>query len=148
MAKFTDIKSSKEALVGGDLEVRGAATVSGAATISGATTLTALSNETVEGGADAGSATALSVNTMVSFVSTDTSKTHVSLADGVIGQVKIIVHKARANSADLVITPANFGAGSTLTSDSAARSVSLIFDGTNWQVFSGEITGTAEFAIG
>lgn len=97
-------------------------------------TLTALSNETVEGGASDG-ATALSVNTMVSFVSTDTSKTHVSLADGVIGQVKIIVHKARANNADLVITPANFGAGATLTSNLPARSVSLIFDGTNWQVF-------------
>lgn len=135
MAKFTNVKCSEEALVGGALEVRGDAT------------LTALSNETVEGGASDG-ATALSVNTMVSFVSTDTSKTHVSLADGVIGQVKIIVHKARANSADLVITPANFGAGSTLTSNLHARSVSLIFDGTNWQVFSGEITGTAEFVIG
>tara|TARA_R100001510_G_C7630782_1_gene189665 strand:- start:377 stop:817 length:441 start_codon:yes stop_codon:yes gene_type:complete len=142
----TDLVLGDRLLVGGNSDLKGNLDVAGEATLTSAT-ITALSNETVEGGADAGNATALSVNTMVSFVSTDTSKTHVSLADGVIGQVKIIVHKARAGSANLVITPANFGAGSTLTSNLAARSVSLIFDGTNWQVFSGEITGTAEFVI-
>jgi len=141
----TDLVLGDRLLVGGNSDLKGKLDVAGEATLTSAT-ITALSNETVEGGASDG-ATALSVNTMVSFVSTDTSKTHVSLADGVIGQVKIIVHKARANSANLVITPANFGAGSTLTSNLPARSVSLIFDGTNWQVFSGEITGTAEFVI-
>ena len=41
----------------------------------------------------------------------------------------------------------NFGAGLTLTSDSANRAVQLLFDGTNWQVVAGEITGTAEMVI-
>ena len=45
------------------------------------------------------------------------------------------------------MTPANFAAGATLTSDAASRGVMLIFDGTNWQVL-GEVTGTAEFVIG
>ena len=69
------------------------------------------------------------------------------LANGITGQVKIIVHKTRSNTTDLVITPANFAAGSTLTSNLDSRSVTLLFDGTNWQVVAGEITGTAEFVI-
>ena len=107
-----------------------------------------VSHETVDAGNGSGNATALSTSTYVSFVSTATNKTHVSLADGVTGQIKVIVHKARANTQDLVITPANFAAGATLTSNLPARSVTLMFDGTNWQVIAGEITGTAEMVIG
>ena len=102
--------------------------------------------ETVDAGDGGGSATALSLNTLTSCVSTATDKSHVSLADGETGQLKIIVHKALANTISLVITPANFAAGATLTSDAASRVVMLVFDGTNWQVL-GEITGTPEFVI-
>ena len=105
------------------------------------------STESVTAGNGSGNATALSTTTTVSLVSTKASATHVSLADGVEGQLKIIIHKVRAGSNDLVITPANFAAGSTLTSDSAARAVQLLFDGANWQVVAGEITGTAEMVI-
>tara|TARA_R100000152_G_scaffold3773_1_gene1301 strand:+ start:2408 stop:2884 length:477 start_codon:yes stop_codon:yes gene_type:complete len=104
-------------------------------------------SENVDGGNGGGSATALSVNKLTSFVTTGTAKSHVSLADGTAGQLKIIFHKTRNNTTDLVITPANFAAGSTLTSDAASRGVMLVFDGTNWQVL-GEITGTAEFVVG
>ena len=108
-----------------------------------------VSAETVDAGNGSGNATALSTTATVSFVSTTTSKSHVSLADGTVtGQVKIIVHKTLANTVSLVITPANFAAGSTLTSDAASRSVQLIWDGSNWQVIAGEITGTAEMVIG
>ncbi len=82
------------------------------------------------------------------FVTTATNSSHVTVADGVAGQVKFIIHKTRSNSTDLVITPTNFAAGSTLTSNLGSRSVGLVFDGTNWQVISGEITGTAEMVIG
>ena len=118
---------------------------------------TVYSVESVTAGNGSGNATALSTTTTVSLVSTKASATHVSLADGVEGQLKIIIHKTRAGSNDLVITPANFAAGSTLTSnlgsrsvtllDSANRAVQLLFDGTNWQVVAGEITGTAEMVI-
>ena len=108
---------------------------------------TVYSVESVTAGNGSGNATALSTTTTVSLVATKASATHVSLADGVEGQLKIIIHKTRAGSNDLVITPANFGAGSTLTSDSAARAVQLLFDGANWQVVAGEITGTAEMVI-
>ena len=104
-------------------------------------------SENVDGGNGGGSATALSLNKLTSFVTTGTSKSHVSLADGTAGQLKIIFHKVYGNTTSLVVTPANFAAGSTLTSDAASRGVMLVFDGTNWQVL-GEITGTAEFVVG
>ena len=104
--------------------------------------------ESVTAGNGASNATNLSTTTTVSLVSTKAGATHVSLADGVEGQLKIIIHKVRAGSNDLVITPANFAPGSTLTSDSANRAVQLLFDGSNWQVVAGEITGTAEMVIG
>ena len=119
-------------------------TMSGTLDVAGELEYTAASNETVDAGNGGGSATALSTSKLVSFVSTDTSKTHVSLADGTIGQIKYIVHKARANSQDLVITPANFNPGSTLTSDLAGGVCALIFDGTNWNVM-GDV---AEFVVG
>ena len=107
-----------------------------------------VSTETVAAGNGSGNAVALSSTSTVSFVTTATNSTHVSLADGITGQVKIIVHKTRSNSEDLVITPANFAAGATLTSNAASRSVTLLFDGTNWQVIAGEISAEAEFVIG
>jgi len=111
-------------------------------TMSGTLEYTALSSETVDAGNGSGSATALSVTKQVSFVSTATSKSHVSLADGTIGQIKYIVHKTLANTTNLVITPANLNGHSTLTSDLAGRVVALMFDGTNWNVM-GDVT---EFA--
>ena len=110
--------------------------------------------ESVTAGNGSGNATALSTTTTVSIVSTKASATHVSLADGVEGQLKIIIHKVRAGSNDLVITPEDgiggdsiLAAGDTLTSDSASRAVQLLYDGANWQVVGGEITGTAEMVI-
>ena len=90
--------------------------------------------EAVDAGNGSGSPTALSVSTGISFVSTATSKSHVSLADGTIGQIKHIIHKALSNTVSLVITPTNFTAGSTMTSDAAGRGITLIFDGTNWNI--------------
>ena len=103
--------------------------------------------ETVAAGNGSGNAVALSTTTTVSLVTTATNSTHVSLADGVEGQLKVIIHKTRSNTEDLVITPANFAAGTTLTSDLGSRAVQLLFDGSNWQVVAGEITGTAEMVI-
>lgn len=118
-------------------------TMSGTLDVAGELEYTALSSETVDAGNGGGSATALSVTKQVSFVSTATSKSHVSLADGTIGQIKYIVHKALANTISLVITPANLNGSSTLTSDAAGRVVALMFDGTNWNVM-GDVT---EFAL-
>ena len=56
------------------------------------------STETVAAGGS-GSPTALSLTTAVSFVTTATNSTHVSLGDGtIIGHCKFIVHKTRNTS--------------------------------------------------
>lgn len=102
----------------------------------------------VFGGADASNATALSLKTTTSLCVTNVNATHVSLADGVLGQVKRIIHQTRLGGHNLVITPDNFAAGTNITSDAPRRSVTLMYDGDNWQVIAGEITGTAEFVIG
>ena len=106
-----------------------------------------LSTEEVTGGNGSGNAVALSPTATVSLVATKSNSTHVSLVDGVEGQLKVIIHKTRAGSNDLVITPANFANGTTITSNSANRAIQLLFDGVNWQVVAGEITGTAEMVI-
>ena len=92
----------------------------------------------------------LSLKTTTSLVTSAalSSDTHVALGDGVLGQVKRIIHFNKVGSNDLQIKPDNFAAGSKLTSDRAKRSVTLMYDGDNWQVIAGEITGTAEFVIG
>ena len=104
--------------------------------------------ETVAAGNGSGAPTVLSPTTTVSLVTTATNSSHVSLADGVEGQLKIIIHKTRSNTTDLVITPANFAAGATLTSNLGSRAVQLLFNGEKWEVVAGEITGTAEMVIG
>jgi len=103
--------------------------------------------QTVAAGNGSGNSVTLDADATFHFVTTATNSSHVTVADGVAGQVKYIIHKTRSNSTDLVITPTNFAAGSTLTSNLGSRSVGLVFDGTNWQVISGEITGTAEMVI-
>jgi len=102
--------------------------------------------ETVFGGADVNNATALSLKTTTSICASTGLGGHVSLADGVLGQVKRILHSTRI-AQDLVITPDNFAAGTNITSNAPQRSVTLMYDGDNWQVIAGEITGTAEFVI-
>ena len=104
--------------------------------------------ESVSGGADANNATALSLDVTTSLCISSGLGGHVSLADGVLGQVKRIIHSNRVGGADLVIAPLNFAAGTNITSNLQKRSVTLMYDGDNWQVIAGEITGTAEFVIG
>tara|TARA_E500000331_G_scaffold259865_1_gene250756 strand:+ start:200 stop:697 length:498 start_codon:yes stop_codon:yes gene_type:complete len=119
-------------------------TLSGTTTQSGAMIY---GTETVAAGDGDGTVT-LNAAATFHFVTTATNSTHVNIADGTTGQIKYVIHKTRSNTTDLVITPANFAAGTNLTSNAASRSVGLVFDGTNWQVISGEITGTAEMVIG
>ena len=97
--------------------------------------------------ADGSTNTAVNVTTAITEI-TATSATHAgAMADGADGQIKIILNTSTGRTNNVVITPANFAAGSTLTSDLGSRSVTLLFDGTNWQVIAGEVTGTAEFVI-
>jgi hypothetical protein len=56
-----------------------------------------------------------------------------TLADGVAGQFKTIIYVAEAGGADTgVLTPTNFGNGTTITFTNVGDSVVLQFIGTDW----------------
>ena len=90
-----------------------------------------------------GAAQALSgpgaVNTtqiVTKFTSTATGNA-LTLADGVEGQIKIIVYVAEAAGADTgVLTPTNLGAGTTITFNNVGDACILQFLGTDWWAIS------------
>ena len=76
-----------------------------------------------------GSNEALSLLLPFTEITKGTAGTY-TIADGVVGQVKYVVNSGAGNA---VITPTNFGPGSTLTLQQNETGT-LIFDGTNWQI--------------
>jgi hypothetical protein len=95
------------------------------------------------GGAVVGSVQALSgpgavnVTTVTTaFTSTGTGDA-LTLADGAAGQLKAIVYVAETAGADTgILTPSNFGNGSTITFNNVGDSCLLQFLGTDWWVVS------------
>lgn len=70
------------------------------------------------------------------FTSTATGNA-LTLADGAAGQIKNIVYVAEAAGADTgILTPTNFGNGTTITFNAIGHSVQLQFIGTDWWVIS------------
>lgn len=60
-----------------------------------------------------------------------------TLANGVVGQLKTIVYIAETAGGDTgVLTPANFGNGTTITFNNLGEAVTLQFLGTDWWVVS------------
>lgn len=70
------------------------------------------------------------------FTSTATGNA-LTLADGAAGQIKNIVYVAEAAGADTgILTPTNFGNGTTITFNAVGDSCQLQFIGTDWWVVS------------
>jgi hypothetical protein len=70
------------------------------------------------------------------FTSTATGNA-LTLADGVEGQIKVIVYVAEAAGGDTgVLTPTNLGAGTTITFNAVGDACILQFLGTDWWVVS------------
>jgi len=70
------------------------------------------------------------------FTSTGTGDA-LTLADGTAGQIKNVVYIAEAAGADTgILTPSNFGNGSTITFNAVGDSCQLQFIGTDWWVIS------------
>jgi hypothetical protein len=68
------------------------------------------------------------------FTSTATGNA-LTLADGAQGQLKTIIYVAEAAGGDTgILTPANLGAGTTITFNTPGDSVTLQYAGTNWWV--------------
>jgi len=88
-----------------------------------------------------GSATAIAatgaipVTTLYSSLDSSGGALAMTLADGsAAGQMKII--KCDTAGYNAVITPAHFKDGTTITMATANQAVGLVFDGTNWCLFS------------
>lgn len=55
-----------------------------------------------------------------------------TLADGVVGQMKVIRYDDGTCTVDVVVTPAHFANGTSFTLDAGGDTALLVFDGTNW----------------
>ena len=87
--------------------------------------------------ADGSSATAIDVTSAVTEVNA-TSATHAgALADGVAGQIKMILNTSTGGTNNVVITPANLAGGTTITLNAPGESVVCIFKASKWYVIGG-----------
>ena len=78
--------------------------------------------------------TAISIVTLVTTISNGGGATTHTLADGTVGQIKIIT--CTTYGGDAVVTPANF-VGTTITFNAAGDSWIGIFAGTEWRTIAG-----------
>lgn len=80
---------------------------------------------------------AVNVTTLTTAFTSTATGNALTLADGVAGQLKAIVYVAEAAGADTgVLTPTNFGNGTTITFNAVGESVLLQFLGTDWWIVS------------
>lgn len=87
--------------------------------------------------ADGSSATAIDVTSAVTEVNA-TSATHAgALADGVAGQIKMILNTSTSGTNNVVITPSNLAGGTTITLDAPGESAVCIFKASKWYVIGG-----------
>jgi len=87
--------------------------------------------------ADGSSATAINVTTAVTEINA-TSATHAgALADGVAGQIKMILNTSTSGTSNVVITPANLAGGTTITLNAPGESAVCIFKASKWYVIGG-----------
>lgn len=92
---------------------------------------------TAEAVTAAGSTVAINVTSALSNITssaTTTGANALTLADGVQGQVKVIT--LITHGGDVQIDPANFANGASVTLDAAGKSVTLMFNNSEWQIVS------------
>lgn len=80
---------------------------------------------------------AVNITTLTTAFTSTATGNALTLADGVAGQLKAVVYVAEAAGADTgVLTPTNFGNGTTITFNAVGESVLLQFLGTDWWIVS------------
>jgi hypothetical protein len=91
----------------------------------------------LQGGASAAATSgvvAIPVTTLYSgYTTNDTANIAATLADGEVGQMKIIKLETKDTN-NLVVTPANLNNGATLTFDATGEIAVLVFVGTGWEI--------------
>lgn len=106
----------------------------GSNTFTGNQTFTNAIIESVQNLSGAG---ALNLTTNVTTYSSTGTGDALTLADGVLGQLKKIVYVAQTAGADTgILTPTNFGNGTTITLNAVGDACTLQFLGTEWWVIS------------
>ena len=84
--------------------------------------------------ADGSSTTAVDVTSAITEINA-TSATHTcAMADGVDGQIKIIIDTATSGTNAITITPANLRGYSTITLNAPGETVTCLFKNSNWNV--------------
>lgn len=79
-------------------------------------------------------AVAIPVNTLYDgYTTNSTAAIAATLADGAVGQMKIIKLELKATN-NMVVTPANLNNGATLTFDATGEIAVLVFVGTGWEI--------------
>ena len=87
--------------------------------------------------ADGSSTTAVDVTSAITEINA-TSATHsCAMADGVDGQIKIIIDTATSGTNAITITPANLRGYSTITLNAPGETVTCLFKNSNWNVIAG-----------
>lgn len=81
---------------------------------------------------DVTAAGAVSVDTAVSLVDSTVGVIAITLADGVLGQVKEIV--MTVDGGDATLTPANLAGGTTITFGDVGDAVRLLFVNSAWHI--------------
>ena len=80
---------------------------------------------------------AVNITTLTTTFTSTGAGNALTLVDGVAGQFKAVVYIAEAAGGDTgVLTPANFGNGTTITFNAIGESVLLQFLGTDWWIVS------------
>lgn len=80
---------------------------------------------------------AVNITTLTTTFTSTGAGNALTLANGVAGQLKAVAYIAEAAGGDTgVLTPANFGNGTTITFNAVGESVLLQFLGTDWWVVS------------
>ena len=80
---------------------------------------------------------AVNITTLTTTFTSTGAGNALTLANGVAGQFKAVVYIAEAAGGDTgVLTPANFGNGTTITFNAIGESVLLQFLGTDWWIVS------------
>lgn len=72
-------------------------------------------------------------NIFSSYITNATAAIAATLADGSVGQIKVIKLKTKDTN-NMVVTPANFADGTTITFDATGEVAILMFVGTAWEV--------------
>lgn len=107
-------------------------TESGILKYGASTDQTKVDGATVLGGVAAVSGAGAIPLTATVVTITTTGANALTLADGVAGQLLILT--MIADGGDGTLTPSNLAGGTTITFNDVGDTVTLVFDGTNWNV--------------